>query len=186
MTRIDRTPKTIDASLPALSPQQSHDCLEASTRVRMGDGCWKPVSMIQPGDAVQSDDGRSAVVDIVRGRESEIICLEAESGAILRASAGQPVATPAGLKRADGMAVGDSIVLPSGGLDRVQARSVEHGEFDVFSLVFDRATCFDVDGFVVGDHDKQQRMPQRLGATKEADSLEDALVEIKRLRAKAR
>lgn len=147
----------------------------------MRDGSRKPINSIQIGERVLGDNERLTVIDVFRGRESELVRLETEEGAVLCATAEHPVATPTGPVLAGELAVGDAVATPTGGSAIVRACSVEHGEFDTANLAFETPNFFYVDGFVAGDSKSEGMMFRQRDEAREADN-NAQLPELERLR----
>ncbi len=135
-------------------------CLAKGTRVLMEDGTEKPVEAIRPGDAVRDAQGRAApVVDVVFGKEAEIMRLVTESGLTIDASGDHPFMTPGGARRAGDLWAGLSVMVFRNGAHVAEklasAERLPYGG-DVYNLRFGEERVLVCNGFLVGDHEAQQ------------------------------
>lgn len=160
-------------------------CLDAASRVLMADGSLQRIDAIQPGDCVAGPQGAARVIDVISGREPELIHLETESGEVLLATADHPVLVGGGMKRADEVLIGDAVCTSfDGATSAIRYHFPAEGPFDVRNLVLEQDVSFLAEGFVVGDNNEQERLVGERRATALANEMPSGLQEeIERMRA---
>ncbi|MEG0016764.1 MAG: Hint domain-containing protein [Gordonibacter sp.] len=158
-------------------------CLEASMFVLMADGSQKQIDNIRVGDLVACETGHTVVSDIIRGRESEIIHLETEQGAGLRATRDHPIVTTEGLKCADEVVTGDTVMMAGGSREVIRFHYPKDDGYEVCNLLLEGdSQHFFANGFAVGDNNVQGQMQCKRGEVDALPIPQDVLAEIDRMR----
>lgn len=160
-------------------------CIEQDSLVAMADGSERPIRSIRPGERVSTPAGGSAtVVDVLRGRESELVQLDLSSGRSLLLTRNHPVATQSAMKRAEDIVIADMLRGPEGA---PPCTVVHHypvaGSFEVYNLCLEGADAFVAEGIAVGDNDAQGRLARKRTNLLCAQASPELQKEIERMRA---
>ena len=148
-------------------------CLAEGTEVTLADGSTKRIEDVDNTMRVRTRDGGSLGVEATtRGsHRGEVVRLSTENDRTLVLTAGHPVATPDGLRRAADLAIGDQVLTADGvttvvGLDPAESSGV----FVNLKLIdeHDRARglagtvgTFLANGIVVGDYQSMTALHER-------------------------
>lgn len=137
-------------------------CLGEHTRILMSDGCFKEIREIKAGDSVATGKDYAEVIDIYKGEEQEIICMETETGKRLLLTGGHPVMTDEGWVRADGLNAAMRIMTfgrTGEALEKLKGLYVVPYGKTVYNLLLEGdALQLIAEGIIVGDFMKQNRM----------------------------
>lgn len=130
-------------------------CLAKGTRIRMADGSEKVIEAICPGDVVAEAAGSAVrVIDIIRGMENSLICLETRDGCQLFLTGSHPVKTERGFLRADELNAAD-VIHTEHGQSQIKHLYNVNGSYEVFNLMLEHASSIFCSGIIAGDFDMQ-------------------------------
>ena len=157
-------------------------CVAEDTRIRMGDGSEIPVNEIHPGHKIDGADGQSAtVVDVISGREEQMVVIQAQGRNQIRVTAEHPLMTEKGWKTAGELTVEERILMGDGTYIPVQEYWLKAGGVMVYNLVLEGADAFVANGYVVGDFKQQMACERTKGRNVRQEPDPEILAEFEKL-----
>lgn len=131
-------------------------CIGEDTRIRMADGREVPIPQICCGDWVMTPNGTSPVMNVFRGFEETIVCLETAGGERLEATGSHPVQTKRGLIPAGELRGGDEVQTEGGGYRPLTALYTKDYQKLVYNLLLEDGNhLFFANGLLTGDFEMQ-------------------------------
>lgn len=135
-------------------------CLAEDTMIEMGDGISKKISSIEIGDVVKTQSGQAAVINIYKGTEEELVCLETTNGHVLRMTKSHPVKTKRGFISADKLTAAD-VVETVDGDSMVKYLYMQEYGVTVYNLELEPSGAMICNGIIAGDFDMQNSLIQK-------------------------
>jgi len=124
-----------------------------NTLITMSDGSDKKVSELRIGDSVLSDNGSvKKITNVMTGNSETIGIITTESRKEIVIKLGHPIKTTEGWSSPGQIIPGMSLLSGNGNIDKVETVSLVEYSDKIYILMFDEATAFMANGFIVGDY----------------------------------
>lgn len=131
-------------------------CLSKYTMITMSDGTEKLVSEIKAGEKILAGSSEATVLDIYKGTEDNLICIRTETGKEVEVTAGHPILTEKGWKRASDINAGDRVSTSSGGFESLTGLYLKPYNDVVFNISTDNDLHLVIaNSIIVGDFENQ-------------------------------
>lgn len=142
-------------------------CLAEGTMIRMADGSEKAIEQMCCDNTVLTPSGPAAVVNVIRGQDSEVYAIQGKGCHAVYASGAHPFRTRNGWKAAREITAWDELAVENGFVE-VEHHYLTQKPAAVYNLVLEGEHSFYAEGYLTGDNEVQgicQRKPLRESKT---------------------
>lgn len=124
-----------------------------NTLITMANGSNKKVSELCIGDLVLSNTGSSRKLsNIMTGYSETIWEITTVSGSVIVMNIGQPINTSEGWSSPGQITPGITLLTGNGNIEKVETISVVDYRDKIYILMFDEATTFIANSFIIADY----------------------------------
>lgn len=157
-------------------------CLAADTQIRTKDGT-KKICEIHAGDKVLNEHKEEVtVLDVMSGYESVLWTVQSEGGDEIRVTDTHPFMTKEGMKAAIQLMETDEVLQDDGQYHKMKFRFEKYYGGTVYNLVFQDSQNVIANGYIVGDHEKQQEAMHRAAVQEEVQISQELVEECEKLK----